>query len=122
MGAEAAHGLGLAGDAFARRRVQAFGLDQREGDIAVELGVMGEVDLLLAALAEEAPDLVAAGREGRWLGFIGRRRRWTYGGLGGGRPYGLAASVAKACFPSDLRVTVGATEGKGDPATLTEAR
>src|SRR5438128_2259409 len=49
--------------------VKAFGLDQGEGDVAVEAGVVGEVDLLLAALAEELSDDVAAVGEGRgWNG------------------------------------------------------
>ena len=53
MGAEPAHRLRLARDALAADVVEALGLDQREGDVAVEQCVVGEVDLLLAALAEE---------------------------------------------------------------------
>jgi len=67
VGAEAAHGLGLAGDALAGRVVEAFGLDQGEGHIAVELGVVGQVDALLATLTEEALDFVAAVGEGGGL-------------------------------------------------------
>ena len=48
---------------------QPLGLDQAEGDVAVQLGVVGQVDLVLAALAEELPDLVAAAGEGGGLGF-----------------------------------------------------
>jgi len=65
MGAEAAHRLGLAADAHAAGVVESLGLDQGEGDVAVEERVVGEVDLLLAALAEEAFHLVAAVGEGR---------------------------------------------------------
>ena len=69
MGAEAAHGLGLAGDALAGGVVEAVGLDEGEGDVAVEGGVVGEVDALLAALAEELLDRVAAGGKGGRLGW-----------------------------------------------------
>ncbi len=64
MRAEAAHGLRLPLDAGTAGVVQALGLDQGEGDVAVQLGVVGQVDLLLAALAEEAGDFVAAVGEG----------------------------------------------------------
>jgi len=64
MGAEAAHGLRLPGDALAGGVVEAVGLYQGEGDVAVQRGVVGEVDALLAALAEEALDGVAAIRKG----------------------------------------------------------
>ena len=47
-------------DALRGGVVEALGLDQGEGDVAVEQGVVGQVDLLLAALAEEALDRVAA--------------------------------------------------------------
>ena len=55
---EAPHGLRLTGDALPACLVEALRLDQGEGNLAVEQGVVGEVDLLLAALTEEAPDLV----------------------------------------------------------------
>jgi len=64
MATEAAHRLGLARDALAGGVVEAIGLDQGEGDVAVERRVVGEVDALLAALAQEALDDVAAGGEG----------------------------------------------------------
>ena len=51
--AEAAHRLRLAPHAHEAVGVEAVGLDQREGDVAVELGVVREVDALLRALAEE---------------------------------------------------------------------
>ena len=62
--AHAAHRLRLAGDTFAADVVEAIGLDQGEGDVAVEQAVVREVDLLLPALAEEAPHLVAPAHEG----------------------------------------------------------
>ena len=76
MVAEAAHGLGLSGDADAGGRVQPLGLDDGQGYVAVEDGVVGPVDALLAALAEEVPHLVAAGGEGsRGGGNLCRSRR-----------------------------------------------
>jgi hypothetical protein len=63
MGPEAPHSLGLAPDALPTDFVETLGLDERKGDVAVEQRVVGEIDLLLAALAEEALDLIAAIRE-----------------------------------------------------------
>ena len=90
MGAEPAHRLGLARDPVAADVVQAFGLDQREGDVAIEQRVVGEVDLLLAALAEEFSYSVSPVGERR-----GHRRgcgvsRWRPAGAGGLKtlPYG----------------------------------
>jgi hypothetical protein len=81
MVAEAAHGLGLPADTEEAVIVEAVGLDEGKGDVAGELGVVGEVDALLAAFAEEAHDLVAAVAEGgRPLGL--GVRGW---GLGEGR-------------------------------------
>ncbi len=67
MGAEPSHGLGLSGDALAAHVVQALGLDEGEGDVAVQEGVVGQVDPLLAALAQEPLHLIAAVREGGGL-------------------------------------------------------
>ena len=64
MGAKAAHGLRFARNAIAAHGVQTLGLDQGEGDIAVECCVMGEVNPLLAALAQEALDQIAAIHKG----------------------------------------------------------
>src|SRR5438132_7715786 len=50
---EAPHCLGFAVQAGATFAIQALGFDKCEGDIAVELGVMAEVDALLPTLAEE---------------------------------------------------------------------
>ena len=84
IGAEPAHGLRLAQDARAAGGVEAVGLDQREGDLAVEVRVAREVDPLLAALAQEAHELEAA---------VGDRP------LGGGGA--AAASVARARHAKD---------------------
>ena len=65
MVAEAAHRLRLAADARQPVGVQPLGLDHGEGHVAVELRVVGQVDPLAAALAQEALDLVAAAGEGR---------------------------------------------------------
>ena len=75
VGAEATHRLGLAGDALSADLVEAFGLDQREGHVAIEQLIVGQVDALLAALTEQLADLVAAAREGRWRGGSSRARR-----------------------------------------------
>jgi hypothetical protein len=62
--AEPAHGLGLSHDAGAGDLVEAIGLDQGEGNVSIEDGVVGQEDLLLAALAQEPLDHVAAIGEG----------------------------------------------------------
>ena len=77
-----------------------FGLDQGEGHVAVEQGVVGQVDLLLAALAQELLHLVAAADEGggrlRGSRCCGRR-----GGSRGGR--GTAARAERlAALPAEL--------------------
>jgi len=59
VGAETTHSLGFAGDAAPGGIIECLGLDQSKGHVAVEEGVVGEVDLLLASLAQEALDLVA---------------------------------------------------------------
>ena len=69
--AEPAHRLGLSGDAGPGGLVQSLGLDEREGHVPVQDAVVGQVDLLLAALAEELLDLVAAAGEG--AGLVGWR-------------------------------------------------
>ena len=62
--AEAAHSLRLPLDSGTAGGVEAFGLDQGEGDLAVQQGIVGQIDLLLAALAQEPLDLVAAAGKG----------------------------------------------------------
>ena len=74
--AEASHGLGLAADTGAGGFVEALGLHQDESHVAVKLGVVGEVDLLLAALTQEAFHLVAAVGEGGVLAQSTRRLRY----------------------------------------------
>jgi hypothetical protein len=71
VGPEPPHRLRLAQHAGAGACVEALGLDQGERDLALEEAVAGEVDTLLAALAEQAQQLVAA-----------------VGDLGGGRERG----------------------------------
>ena len=66
--AETPHCLGFAGNALSGIIVQLLGLYKGEGDIPIQYGIMGQVDLLLAALAEEAFDLVAAIGKGGGLG------------------------------------------------------
>ena len=73
MRAEAAHGLGLAGDAGAGDVVQALGFNQREGYFPVQQGVLGQIDPLLASLAQKTLDLVAAVGEGGGLVTNGSR-------------------------------------------------
>ncbi len=53
VGAESTHGLRLAGDARAGDLVQALSLDQGEGYLPVQKGVVGQVDLFLPTLAQE---------------------------------------------------------------------
>jgi hypothetical protein len=64
MVAQAAHGPGLPGDALPGGLVQALGLDQSEGHVPVQDGVVGQEDLFLAALPQEFLDLVAPTGEG----------------------------------------------------------
>lgn len=76
IGAEPAHRLGLTGDAGPGGLVQSLGLDEREGHVPVEDAVVGQVDDLLAALAEELLDLVSAAGEGDGVsseGWVGPR-------------------------------------------------
>ena len=48
--------------------IQLLGLDQGEGHISIQDGIMGQVDLLLAAFSQELLDLVAAVGKGGGLG------------------------------------------------------
>ncbi len=61
------HGLGLSGNADTGGRVQPLGLDDGQGYVSVEDGVVGPVDALLTSLAEEVLDLIAAVGEGGGL-------------------------------------------------------
>ena len=60
---EATHRLRLAGDALAAYVIEALRLDEGERHVAVEELIVGEVDALLAAFAEELADPVAASSE-----------------------------------------------------------
>jgi len=64
MGPQPAHGLGFTGDALPAFVIEAFGLDEGKGNVPVQQRVVRQIDLLLAALAQEADDLVAAAYEG----------------------------------------------------------
>ncbi len=60
--------------------IQALGLDQGESHLPVQQGVVGQVDLLLPAFAQEALHLVSAISEGGGLGWSGSsswRRGWS---------------------------------------------
>src|SRR5205823_11089210 len=66
--AKPAHCLRFLANTCNGRLVQAFGLDQREGDVTVQVAVVAEVDLFLAAFSQEAAHLVAASSEERRVG------------------------------------------------------
>ena len=70
---EPPHRLRFTHDPFAADFVESVGLDERERDVAVEQHVVGKEDALLAALTEEALDLIAATGEG--LRVVGSRLR-----------------------------------------------
>ncbi len=55
-----AHYPCLAGDARPGLGVKSLCPNDGEGDVTVEVCIVGQVGLLLAALTEELPDLVAA--------------------------------------------------------------
>jgi hypothetical protein len=70
--AETPHGAGLTLDACPSHLIQFFGLDEGEGDVSVQRGIVGQLDLLLTTLPEELLDLVAAagkrgGLRGGWF-------------------------------------------------------
>ncbi len=67
VGAEPPHGLGFSGDSGAGHLVQALGLDEREGHFPIQQGVLGQVDLLLAALTEETFHFIAGVGKGGGL-------------------------------------------------------
>ena len=73
--AEPCHGLGFTGEAGYGLIIQFLGLYQAEGDITVELGVVGKVDLLHTAFTQELLHLVTAtdkggGFGGGWFGRL----------------------------------------------------
>jgi len=84
------HGLGLAGDTLATFLIQAVSLYESEGHVAIQQGVVGQVDPFLAPFPEETADLVTTTGEGGWVERLGWRSRAL------GRDYGL--SRCEACF------------------------
>ena len=64
VGAQPAHGLGLALDSGSGGFIQTFSLDEGESYFTVQCSVVGQVDFFLAALAQEPLDLVTAVGEG----------------------------------------------------------
>src|SRR5205814_234862 len=68
MVAELAHRVGLPSGARLSRGAHALGVVQRHRDLRPSRLVVGEIDALPAALAEEAPDPVAAGDLARHVG------------------------------------------------------
>jgi hypothetical protein len=82
MGAKPSHSLGLSLDAAAASFVEALGLDKGEGYFPVKQRIVGQEDPLLATLAQELLDLVAAIGEGGGLGWSSKRacrQCWGWG-------------------------------------------
>ena len=78
MVTQASHGLGFTSDAFPGFVIQFFGLNQGKGDVTVKDGIVGQVDLLLAALTKQLLDLIVADSErgGFRGGWCWWRRCW----------------------------------------------
>ena len=78
--------MGFSGGAGAGDLVQAFGLNEGKGHFPVQESVLGQVDLLLATLAEVLLDMIAAVGEGGGLvgkrSFSRGRNRWRHPGSG----------------------------------------
>jgi len=111
--AEAPHRLGLAAHADAAGLVEALGLDQGQGDVAVEPLVAREVDALLGAFSEQALHLVAAGgKRARGAGL----RRWRRSRLGKRR----AALAAELEFRWVLESAARAGPRQGGAAVAAE--
>jgi hypothetical protein len=119
VAAELAHGLRLALNAGEAGVVEALGLNDGHGDLAVEALVVGEVDALASAFAEEVFHVVAAAREriGQWRGRGGGRRRLAWRRS----LQRLAAGVAELGFGADLGGAVGAL-GRERAAALVAER
>ena len=85
--AESAHGTASRLMRALAGLIELLGLDEGEGHVSIEDGVVGEVDLLLAALAEELLDLIATvgkgGGNGRGWSVVGRWDRFVSGLLCG---------------------------------------
>jgi hypothetical protein len=135
--AQAAHGLGLALHADAALGVEALGLDERDGHVALEPGVVPQVDPLLRALTQEAADLVAAPADAGRHGAGGRHRSDRSRGRGGGRHGGgrrpgrrarrrrrahrLPAVETEACVAGQIPAAAGTARAEGSPALEAEA-
>ena len=117
--AELRHRLGLALHARQAGVVEALGLDHRDRDVAVELRVVREVDLLAAAFAEEASDGVAAVGEGGWQ-CRGGRGCGCFSTRGAGFVSCLAAGIAETGRWPQLRLAFGAGARKRCAAPFTE--
>jgi len=89
MVAELTHRLGFAGDPAQSFLVQALGLDEGKRDVAIEAGVMSQIDLLLTTLAQEAFYLIAAVGERAGFGLCG----WGSGADSADRGIRLAGSA-----------------------------
>ncbi len=60
---EAAHRLRLAPDTGKALGIQAIGLDEGQGNVAIQLRIVGQIHTLLATLPQEAPHLITPGGE-----------------------------------------------------------
>src|SRR5262249_8257289 len=96
---ESPHGARLPLHAAAPGLVEPLGLDDRDGDVAFEAGIVGEVDALLGSLAEEPSHLVAAGGQGA--------RHRGRGGFGSRARDRRAAAVTEACAGPQRGVALG---------------
>jgi hypothetical protein len=92
MFAQPSHGLGFKLDACQCGLIQLLGLDQGEGYVPVQDGIVGQIDFLLAALSQELLDLIAAARKGVGVGSRNRRSRCGLRYWGGCE--GLTAFIA----------------------------
>lgn len=81
MVTEPPHGLSLSLNAYPGLCIQSLSLDEGEGDISIEAGVMGQVDKLIATFTEGLLDLIAPSDEGGvsggwWMYFSSWCRYW----------------------------------------------
>ena len=140
--AQPTHRLGLAADALQAGLVQPFGLDHGDRHVPVQAGVVGEVDALAAALAQETLDLVTPAGEGggergggRGRGRVGwgcglRQRRaagitelpagWIGAAAGSTHPLGGQWNCTLAAERGALTVlgSAGRTEHRHSPPNL----
>src|SRR5438132_815515 len=98
MGAQSPHSLRLSPDALPSNLVQPISFDEREGDVAIEQPIVGTIDALLPALAQELQNLVATLAEGGgldcWGGLRGVcRQHQCAGGLRSAGRIEVGASI-----------------------------